>query len=191
MSGDIRKMIDQVNNFKQLVNENYNIVNKIECDLEYIKRVIINLEMGSLFSFDYSWIDGEKHYITKVTDIPTLVNGYKAVYRSASEREVDDILNNNGRSGTFWAESPIENRNWGDYLIITNEKTQQDKLHITNRSQPLLIIDKRINKIILNHRSDNRDGGIAKMYCNYKNNGIENSLTKSVDDQIIKYEAIT
>jgi hypothetical protein len=29
MSGDIRKMIDQVNNFKQLVNENYNIVNKI------------------------------------------------------------------------------------------------------------------------------------------------------------------
>lgn len=159
--------------------------NQIQCDLEYIKKVIINLEMGSLSSFYYDWDGGR----TNVTDIPTLVNGYKAVYRSASESEIDSILNNNGRSGTFWADSPIEFRNWGEYLIITNEDTQQDKLHITKTTQPLLIIDKRINKIILNHRSDNRDGVMAKNYCQYKNNGIKNSLTKSVDYMVLEYEA--
>jgi hypothetical protein len=185
MSKEMREQINKVKNFKQGLNERQE--NQIQCDVEYIKKVIINLEMGELFSFDYFW-DGGK---INVTDIPTLVNGYKAVYRNASESEINDILNNNGRSGTFWADSPIEYRNFGEYLIITSEDTQQDKLHITKISNPLLIIDKRINKIILNHRSDNRDGLMAKKYCQYKNNGIENSLTKLVDDQIIKYETQT
>ena len=35
---------------------------------------------------------GEK----KVTNIPTKVNGVDAMYRSASETEVNEILNNNG-----------------------------------------------------------------------------------------------
>jgi hypothetical protein len=139
------------------------------------------ITIGDEISINY----GEK----KVTNIPTKINGDKAVYRSANEEEVKDVLENNGSTGTFWADEPSEYSGYGDYLIITSDTVRQETARVTKKTNPLLIIDKRTNEVVLNHRTDK--GGnvaLAEAYHAAKVSGKDNELSKGVEGMLCEEE---
>ena len=145
-------------------------------DVESTAKALDESANGEMISIDY----GGK----KVTNIPTKVNGVDAMYRSASETEVNEILNNNGTTGTFWAEEPIEYQGYGEYLIITNKTTQNETSRISKKSDPLIIIDKRTNKKILNNAGNSSTKKLAEAYHKAKSDGSNPELVKAVEQSL-------
>jgi uncharacterized lipoprotein YmbA len=147
-------------------------------DVESTAKALDESANGKMISIDYG---GEK-----VTNIPTKVNGVEAMYRSASEAEVNDILNKNGTTGTFWAEEPSEYQGYGEYLIITNKAAQNETSRISKKSDPLIIIDKRTNKRVLNNAGNSDTKGLAEAYHKAKADGSNPELVKAVESLLSK-----
>ena len=101
-----------------------------------------------------------------VKNIPDNINGNPVIYRGISSEELTNIING-GKSGQFWRGEPMQYRNYGEYLLVTEipdnfsknpskgDKEEYDSFNIVGysvtRENPIIIIDKRNSEIIFNN----------------------------------------